>query len=309
MTRSVARSAAALLLLLGAAPLVSCGSESSGFALELRYLASLEELPQSQRDVFEGAAQRIRSIVKGGLRPVTTRSDGQPLTCGDGADAVALDERVEGLLILVSVRDLGPGTLAQSGPCIVRQSSRLPAVAILRFNSTYIDTYENTGQLGAVVLHEMLHTLGFGTVWEDFPGLVTGPLSEPAYNGDAALAAAKRENSAPASWTAIPVENCGTGSPIDCSPAYEPSCCLGTRDAHWRETVFGNELMTGWVTPGASPLSAMSIGALQDLGYRVELRGADAFSLAPALRSFTPVEPVFLGDDVLRDPPKVADEP
>src|SRR4051794_6205534 len=51
--------------------------------------------------------------------------------------------------------------------------------------------------------------------------------------------------------TPVPVEN--TGGP-------------GTRDSHWREAVFGNELMTGFVGPAGNPLSRTTVGSLQDLG-------------------------------------------
>jgi hypothetical protein len=54
--------------------------------------------------------------------------------------------------------------------------------------------------------------------------------------------------------TAIPVPVENTGGP-------------GTRNSHWRETVFRNELMTGFVgVAGGNPLSRMTVGSLQDLG-------------------------------------------
>jgi hypothetical protein len=51
----------------------------------------------------------------------------------------------------------------------------------------------------------------------------------------------------------------------------------GTADAHWRESVFDHEVMTGFIEGGAfMPLSRMSSGALGDLGYSVNLGAADA---------------------------------
>ena len=67
----------------------------------------------------------------------------------------------------------------------------------------------------------------------------------------------------------VPVEN--TGGP-------------GTAGGHWRESVFGNELMTGYLNPGTNPLSAMTIAAMIDLGYSVSLTAADAYSFTSALR-------------------------
>jgi len=51
----------------------------------------------------------------------------------------------------------------------------------------------------------------------------------------------------------------------------------GTADAHWRESIFGPELMTGFVNHGAMPLSAITVGSLADLGYTVNPLAADPF--------------------------------
>jgi hypothetical protein len=53
----------------------------------------------------------------------------------------------------------------------------------------------------------------------------------------------------------------------------------GTRNSHWRETVFGNELMTGFLSGTTQPLSRMTIASLADLGYKVDPSVADEFNL------------------------------
>jgi hypothetical protein len=63
----------------------------------------------------------------------------------------------------------------------------------------------------------------------------------------------------------VPVENTGGA---------------GTRDGHWRESVFGSELMTGFYDSGvANPLSAVSAASLRDLGYVVDDSRTEAFTL------------------------------
>ena len=69
----------------------------------------------------------------------------------------------------------------------------------------------------------------------------------------------------------IPVENIGGG---------------GTADAHWREAVFFNELMTGFVNSRTTvpvgimnPMSVMSIQSLADFGYVVNPKAADPFGI------------------------------
>ena len=64
--------------------------------------------------------------------------------------------------------------------------------------------------------------------------------------------------------TPVPVENRGGG---------------GTRDSHWRETVFQQELMTGWVGEKPNPMSRLTIASLKDIGYVVDLTKAETYKL------------------------------
>ena len=85
---------------------------------------------------------------------------------------------------------------------------------------------------------------------------------------------------------------------------------VGTADAHWRESVFDNELMTGFVDVGENPLSIVSVSSMQDLGYTVSLQGADPYTLPPpsSLAQARRGPPLELGNDVLRIPIHVVDQ-
>ncbi|HHK42138.1 MAG TPA: peptidase, partial [Planctomycetaceae bacterium] len=104
---------------------------------------------------------------------------------------------------------------------------------------------------------------GIGTIWQE-RGLLRGAgTADPGFIGVHAVDAYRQICACDAN--AVPVAN--TGGP-------------GTRDGHWRESIFGNELMTGYVGPGRSlPLSTVTIASLSDLGYEVEFGSADAFVL------------------------------
>ncbi|HUL03118.1 MAG TPA: hypothetical protein VLV16_07825, partial [Gemmatimonadales bacterium] len=99
----------------------------------------------------------------------------------------------------------------------------------------------------------------------------------------------------------VPVENCGTASPMDCG--------AGTVNSHWREPTFGPELMTGYLNGGiTNPLSRMTAAAMGDIGYGVNYAGADAYSHTFTLRAGgSPPRLINLGDDVLRRPIRVVD--
>lgn len=103
-----------------------------------------------------------------------------------------------------------------------------------------------------VVLHETLHVLGIGSLWdlyglsvEDDNGTpkptddtldYTGALAEAEWGGD------------------LLIETDG-GS--------------GTAGGHWDEETYGDELMTGYINLEGNHLSSFSIAALADLGYNI----------------------------------------
>jgi hypothetical protein len=111
---------------------------------------------------------------------------------------------------------------------------------------------EQSGRLGDVILHELGHVLGIGTVW-DLTGTIDGEgTADPFFNGnDARQSFLLAGGTSPAGY-GVPVENTGGA---------------GTRDSHWRESVLGAELMTGWISGSSNPLSAITIASLGDLGY------------------------------------------
>lgn len=264
----------------------------AGYQIDVRLLT---EATDAEWEAFTGAAARIAEVVVGDLPPVLL---------GDGfrCDGTAVTGEVDDLLILARVQiiDGVGGILGQAGPCAARSGSPLPAVGVMEFDSADLAALEETGRLQAVILHEMLHVVGFGTVWSDVtPPLLAGAgTADSAFAGAQALAAATGWNGAPAGWTSVPVENCGAASPSPCGS--------GTRDAHWREPVFGTELMTGWLgSSGESPLSRTTAASLADLGYQVDLDAADPFDLSAVAGSLAGLRDggqLFLGDDLRRLP-------
>jgi hypothetical protein len=70
--------------------------------------------------------------------------------------------------------------------------------------------------------------------------------------------------------------------------------------------VFKHELMTGWINSGVNPISATTIGSLQDIGYVVDVTAANPFDLSTALRAgglAAEGDATFLGNDTRTDPP------
>ena len=184
--------------------------------------------------------------------------------CGVGHPAI--NETIDDLVIYIEVVAIdGPGgILGSAGPCVVRPSGALTVLGRIRLDQADVASMESSGTLYDVVLHEMGHVIGVGTLWITHALLVGGGGSDPYFTGTKAgseYLAAGGTHPNP-----VPVEN--TGGP-------------GTRDAHWREADMSSELMTGWISTGSNPLSRITVGSLQDQGYGVNMGAADSYSLAP----------------------------
>ena len=233
---------------------------------------------------FEAARSRINGLFRsfGGVTAINPYVAADACLSGEPP----LNETVKGIVIFAQVTAIdGVGSiLGSAGPCVVRSVTNLPIVGSMQFDSADMNAMLADGSLNGVVLHEMMHTLGFGTIWgPDMQGEVATPNGlDPEYLG--AGAQSEYGNLGANATGGVPVENTG-GS--------------GTQGAHWRESVFHNELMTGWAD-GDMALSRMTIGALKDFGYDVDLSKADPYSLSSpvTLRSMLLSQP--LGERTVR---------
>ena len=213
-------------------------------------------LTASQQAIFTTAANVWESIIIGDVPDVTD------VTLPSGGTQALVDD----LVIEASapaIDGIG-GVLGSAGPRSLRPSSLLPFTGVMSFDSADVARLESNGQLEEVILHEMGHVLGLGIIWNfGSNNLLTGAGgADPQYTGETGVAQYNAIFGNTAS--SIPVENTG-GS--------------GTRDGHWRESVFGNELMTGFLNGGVNnPLSRITAGSFKDIGYEVDLRPTEDYT-------------------------------
>jgi hypothetical protein len=228
------------------------------FSITVRFLGGLTA---AQKKAFERAADRWSTVIVGDLPPVII----------DG-------ETIDDVLIEASgVKIDGPGKiLGQAGPTHLRPkaagaAAMLPAKGVMQFDTADLKAMETAGTLGDVITHEMGHVLGVGTIW-DLKKLLKGVGgANPTFVGKGAQKAFGELNKAvgkPGTAAPVPVENTGG---------------VGTRDSHWRETVFKKELMTGFVADATNPLSRLTVASLADLGYTVDLSAAEPYGLPDLL--------------------------
>ena len=234
----------------------------SAYDIDLRFLTPMSI---SQTAAFTAAAARWKSIVVGDLPPDLVVA--APGDCF--ANSPAMNEVVDDIVIFASVDSIdGPlGILGGASPCWIRDVGSLTLVGGMVFDSADVGFLEAQGILDAVILHEMGHVLGVGTLWTFVapPLLVGGGTPNPIFNGVSGVFQFGRDGGSVYTGTPVPVENLG-------GP--------GTADGHWRESVMGQELMTGYISLVSNPLSTITVGSLADLGYTVSYANADPYTVS-----------------------------
>lgn len=244
------------------------------------------------KQVFTDAVARWQTLIVGGLPKVQfTGNDGVgPYSINTGLPGVGTvpcipriaNQTVQDVNIYVYIRPIdgasGTNILGLATPVYARDGSLLPYAGCMIFDDANIDQLLASGGLYNVILHEMAHVFGFGTIWDE-KNLLVGACptsSTPSFIGQSSQAA----------FVAALVPGGVYNDPI--TPVEgQGTCNDGTRDGHWSESVMGNELMTGFLNSGSNPLSAITSGSLRDLGYTVNDVPSDPYtvpSVTAALR-------------------------
>ncbi|WP_188189651.1 leishmanolysin-related zinc metalloendopeptidase [Nonomuraea sp. SYSU D8015] len=237
------------------------GREESPYTIEVRFL---DGLSVTQQAAFKAAARRWTRVIVGD-QPEAEVSPGPGLP-----DGVTPGELIDDIVIVAEGAKIdGPGTiLGQALPLRFRPNG-LPLVGRMSFDTGDLDKMEADGRLHDVIAHEMGHVLGIGkTVWRRLGLLVGEGTAEPLFIGQRA---GREYGALLGSLEAhpVPVENVG-GS--------------GSVGSHWRESVFGEELMTSRIgNATVRPLSRLTAAALADLGYEVDMAAAEPYVLPTPL--------------------------
>lgn len=261
----------------------SASAIASNFKIEVRFVGSGGTA--QVRQGFLDAAVRWQRVIVGHAH--TTPLNVPAASCLGWEPAV--NETINDLLIFARIGPIDQGgtggrnIIGGATPCYIATSDRLTIMGSMEFDEYDLNAMLADGTFGDVVSHEMGHVLGIGTLWDANSGrslLVGAGTAAPYFTGAAARAQFAAINTVTFSGNSVPVE--GNSEPE------------GTRDSHWRKSVFGRELMQGYVERGGMPLSRVTVGAMQDVGYTVNLAAADPFTItSPILQGFAAFEPMF----------------
>lgn len=209
----------------------------------LRYDITLDfdpSVPKADYHYYQAAASRWEQIVIGDIPDVSSSSISTP----PEAKGCKYPPTIDDLYICVDYVKLPNGVIGQGGNNYLRPTDGLPAAGFARIDPNNIATAIKAGYFPSLLLHEFGHALGVGT---------TGPC--PSMN---------KKSFANIEYQKI--SKCTTNI-----PTQQPGC------QHFDEPCLQTELMTPIVDPNA-PLSRMTVGWANDLGYQVNYTAADPFS-------------------------------
>jgi len=251
------------------------------YNIEVRFLDP--QPTAQQKEAFDSAQARWERLIYGDLPNISLN---QPATtCGSDSinvDIPAMNEVVDDIVIFAQLDSIdgpappgGKSIVGVATPCNpVRAGSLLIIRGIMKFDTADVAGLLAQGLFDEVVMHEMGHVLGFTPALWTPKGLFVDPAGsggvDPHFIGAQAIAAFDRSGGLGYSGGAkVPIENVGGD---------------GSIDAHWRETIFGTELMTATLDNGVpNPLSLITTASMGDLGYTVNYAGSDGYVVANPL--------------------------
>ncbi len=249
-----------------------------------------ETFTNAQRERIERARDHWESILAG-----TELSDVDfsfAVTCHGLTPDSAL--YVDDHAVLVGREDIdgAGGTWAYAGYCYRRSGDDMPIVSTAIFDNADIGRVLSSGNLAELAFHEFAHGLGFiGHHWELHNLLDTG--TDPHFTGALATEAFDTAGGTAYTGSKVPVSSPGHG--------------------HWRESVLGREGMTPflvrWTT---NPFSAITLQAMADVGYVVDVSLADDYELPNTVPPDIPADQdeqvIDLSNDVVQGPVMVIDD-
>ena len=160
--------------------------------------------------------------------------------------------------------------LASAGPTTFTTDTNrrlMPVTGLSDINTRFNTTYNNNpGFLQSVMVHEIGHILGIGTIWESNERSLINRASS-TYNANTYAGWAYGELRGTFQQTAVPIEPQVFG--------------------HWNEATFRRELMTPFAEAVGTPmpLSQLTVASLRDIGWNVNYGAAEPYTLPIAIAS------------------------
>lgn len=248
------------------------------------------DLAPSHLAALEAAVLKVRSIFA--ASPPDVEVDTQGFQCG-GIPVPAMSRTVANPIVQVAVREFGVdegvedvnpdfagiGTVCSFLFIQGRDDFRMTVIGAIALHPERLDDLDSVGGLEAVLAHELMHAMGFGSIWGGDPNLGWTDLvqgrggADPRFTGSTAIAAYGDTEGNAEGAVPVPVENEGG---------------TGSSGSHWRASLLSFELMNAKSELGFTPLSPVSVASLGDLGYTMRPAEADPFAAEPPAAARVP---------------------
>ena len=232
------------------APSLPFTETESPFNIDLVFLGNFIE---EEREIWYHAANRWEAAIQTEL-PDYTFSDAWSGTCGEQPINIFGGEQIDDLRIYITKPNDG---YRLSGAPLALRSSSLPVIGCIQVSPRLSYSFQVIAQAG---LHEIGHVLGIGTIWHD-SGMLRDLNGDTHFAGPQAIAAFDQASGTDYQDAKVPTERDGL---------------------HWRYSILSGELMAliRLSSGGDAALSAITLQALSDLGYSVDLAAADPYVLS-----------------------------
>ncbi len=239
------------------------GQAPSEFPLDLVDGDGQKPLPYRVLQSMDRVAAKWRTVIRSAPPGEAVR-----LAIGECRNLVPVSQFITGVRVLIRTDSIRSTIAAIGGPCAIRANG-LPLLGTVQINAYYLSTYSDR-KLDDLILHEVGHVLGFGSNWDlgTLPGLVSGDSAsrDPLFIGPNTLTAfTKLGGSARFTGRAVPLELRVLG--------------------HWRIPTFAGEVMSPYLTVDPQPLSSVTVAALKDMGWNVEIEAYEEYQLPSSVLS------------------------
>ena len=222
-------------------------------------LVFLDDFPEWEQEIWRNVVKRWESAIPSGL-PDYEFSNVWFGECGGHSIEIPAGEQIDDLRIYMtkfsrSHSDEQEGTvLAGYGAPYLLRSSSLPIMGCIGIKEPYPFIPS------LIALHEIGHVLGLGTIWDE-GGMLRDLGGDAHFAGPQAIAAFDQDCFGDKyEGTKVPTEPDG---------------------AHWRNSIIPLEVMSPLIEN--ERISAITLGALSDMGYSVDRSAADPYTVGVSI--------------------------
>ena len=229
-------------------------------------LVFLDDFTEWEQDLWHRIAKRWEAAILSDL-PDYEFSDTWSGECGEHSIEIPAGEQIDDLRIYVTkysgINSYEQQVSGYGAPRLLRSNS-LPIIGCIGIDQELYDVWLRKIR----GLHEIGHVLGIGTIWDD-NGMLRGLNADTHFAGPQAIAAFDQAGGTKYQGAKVPTEQDG---------------------AHWRNSVLSLEIMSPFLDN--ERISTITLGALSDLGYSVDLSAADPYSVGASIGLSTAAKPV-----------------